>query len=330
LFLPTICHVEGTDERDDRFHRQRMIAEILLAASLATAPPAGFCSVGFVRDSDAPVDEDSIRRWSGRAASTPNDFVRTTPVIVRATAIRQVSGRPGEAGRNAAGNSVTFRVTEVLKGGEAPDSLRFPGFIDPRHHFNRGPVPYVRGREDPGGGCQARNYRAGAEYLLFLMRGDAGLVLYHSISRPVNEQLRGPDDPWLRWVRGQVAGDTVLTPGPGSPERRAILDALRAEMRRFDRRPVEFVVRHLRVQSGWAWLAADPQSPGGRSRYEREAALLVRRAGRWQVVARMPAAGEREGTPLERDCAWFADLLTRFRSVPRAVLPAAGRAACPR
>jgi hypothetical protein len=139
-----------------------------------------------------------------------------------------------------------------------------------------------------------------------------------------------PGDPWLLRVREQITADTVRTPAPGTAERRAILDALRAEMRRFDRGPVEFVVRHLRVQSGWAWLAADPRSPGGRARYEREGALLVRRAGRWQVVARMPAGGEREGTPLERECAWFAHLLARFPSVPRAVLPAAGQAACPR
>lgn len=136
--------------------------------------------------------------------------------------------------------------------------------------------------------------------------------------------VRGPDDPWLPGVRQQVTADTVSTPAPGSSVRRAILDAMRTEMRRFDRRPVEFVVRHLRVQSGWAWLAVDPQSPGGRSRYEREDALLVRRARGWQVVARMPAAGEREGTPLERDSAWFTNLLTRFPSVPRAILPAAG------
>lgn len=310
-----------------------MIAEILLAASLATAPPPAFCSVGFVRD-DGKAEEvhpESARVWLDESIPMPVDFVRGMPVIVRARALREVPRLPGDdAGRGAPPTSVRFQVTEVLRGGPLADTLQFGGYIDERDHFNHGVVPYRRGRDSVDGSCHTRNYKTGAEYLLFVGNTKFGLHLYHTLFSPVNEQLRGPDDPWLLWVREQLAADTVRTPAPGSAERRAILDALRTEMRRFDRRPVEFVVRHLRVQSGWAWLSADPRSPGGRSRYEREAALLVRRARGWEVAARMPAAGEREGTPLERDCAWFADLLTRFPSVPRAILPAAGRAACSR
>jgi len=129
--------------------------------------------------------------------------------------------------------------------------------------------------------------------------------------------------------RPRVAqADSAYTPARGGAERKAILDAVRAHRRRFDSRPVTFVVRHLRVQRGWAWLAVQPQSPDGRSRYEGEDALLRRRSGRWAVVEVMPAFGEREGTALEEDCAWFQDLRRRFPALPPAILPAEGRRPC--
>ncbi|MGE0179488.1 MAG: hypothetical protein AB7O91_06685 [Sphingomonas sp.] len=54
------------------------------------------------------------------------------------------------------------------------------------------------------------------------------------------------------------------TPVPaGSPQRRAILDAVRPPIERALGGPVEFVVRTLRVQAGWALVIADPQRPGG-------------------------------------------------------------------
>jgi hypothetical protein len=46
-------------------------------------------------------------------------------------------------------------------------------------------------------------------------------------------------------------------------ERRAILDALRPPIERRLGGPVEFVVRRIGVQNGWALVIADPQRPGG-------------------------------------------------------------------
>jgi len=123
--------------------------------------------------------------------------------------------------------------------------------------------------------------------------------------------------------------DSSYTPLPGSPDRKAILSALRAEMRRFDSKPLVFVVRHLRIQRGWAWLEVDPQSPNGRSRYEREAALLHKKATEWQVVERMPAFGEREAEARE-DCAYFTQLRKRIPGLPVRILPAAAQAPCGR
>lgn len=116
------------------------------------------------------------------------------------------------------------------------------------------------------------------------------------------------------------------TPRPGSRERKQILDALRAEMMRTDPRPVVFVVEHLKVQRGWAWVAVLPQSPDGENRYEAEAALLRNVKGKWRVIERMPAAGEREGTEIEDDQAYYRHLLAKYPSLPAALFPRDDRA----
>jgi hypothetical protein len=74
-----------------------------------------------------------------------------------------------------------------------------------------------------------------------------------------------------------------LTPSPGGPERRAILDALRMELGPLTGPDLVFVVEHLKVRSGWAWIHAFPQTRDGRKRYEDVSALLRKEGGRWRV-----------------------------------------------
>lgn len=89
---------------------------------------------------------------------------------------------------------------------------------------------------------------------------------------------------------------TALAP-PASPQRRAILDALRPEIQRQLGGPVEFVVSRLDVLDGWALVYADPQRPGGGAidgrRYFPDfenmdgltvTAILRFRNGRWTLV----------------------------------------------
>jgi hypothetical protein len=180
-----------------------MIPELLLLASLGLAPPVErFCSVRLVSEPDGPglpITGPLI---------TPAELVRGTPAIVRASALR-----PGPV---SAGDRPTmlFRVTEVLKGQDMPDSLIILGHPDERDQYNPGPVPYARGR-DGRGSCHAYNYRIGAEYLLFLHPVPAGWTPYHSIFSPTNEQLRGPDDPWLLWVRERLQPGHAVRPATG-------------------------------------------------------------------------------------------------------------------
>lgn len=98
-----------------------------------------------------------------------------------------------------------------------------------------------------------------------------------------------------------VAGqERAQTPGPGSAERKAILDALRVPVEKRLKRKVVFKVDALKVLGGWAFVRGVPQQPGGKAMdyggtpYAQQvrdgafddgfSALLRQRAGKWSVV----------------------------------------------
>lgn len=98
-----------------------------------------------------------------------------------------------------------------------------------------------------------------------------------------------------------VHGAEVSTPQPGSPERKDILDGVRAYVATDLPRPVKFLVHKLNVKDGWAFLLATPQQSNGRpydyqgTRYEEfiqeglfddnVCALLERGQSAWHVLA---------------------------------------------
>ena len=73
------------------------------------------------------------------------------------------------------------------------------------------------------------------------------------------------------------------TPGPGSKERKAILDAVRPRVEAMVGKRVEFIVAKLDVACGYARLLATPQEPGGNGdRYEMIDAFFVKKDGVWR------------------------------------------------
>ena len=101
-------------------------------------------------------------------------------------------------------------------------------------------------------------------------------------------------------VAGVASAQEARTPAPGSAERKAIADALRAPVEKELRQKVVFKIDHLKVSGDWAFLRGVPQRPGGapleyKGTPYQEAidagafddgivALLQKRKGRWQVV----------------------------------------------
>ena len=96
------------------------------------------------------------------------------------------------------------------------------------------------------------------------------------------------------------AQDVIYTPKPGSPERKQILDALRAPVEKALKKSVEFKVDHMKVKSDWAFMRGVPRQPGGKkmnykgTEYQSYideglfddwiCALLKKEGGKWKVV----------------------------------------------
>ena len=164
------------------------VASVVLLGSVLVAPIASACT---------PVDP----------IPSPRDLVNSAEVIVWARA-RGRSAEPGErAGPAGDKSKVEFVVAAVLKGKVGSPTITFNGHLDERSDPNDHEAPYQFVR--PGGrkgNCYALGYRRGAEYLLLLRPTEGGgLTPYWSPGAPTNEELLGPDDAWIQWVRAEVA-----------------------------------------------------------------------------------------------------------------------------
>lgn len=97
-----------------------------------------------------------------------------------------------------------------------------------------------------------------------------------------------------------VIAQGVYTPEKGSPERTAILNALRVPVERDLKQKVVFVTDNFKVQGAWAFVSGTPQSANGgsidysRTKYAEAIengafdsnffALLKKTAGKWKVT----------------------------------------------
>jgi hypothetical protein len=113
-------------------------------------------------------------------------------------------------------------------------------------------------------------------------------------------------------LQSVVAQTGVHIPPAGSAERKAIFDAMRTLGDNHDR---IFVVRHLKVADGWAWVIADPQSPDGKQRYETESALLHATGAGWRVVDQ-PCS--EDGCDDKKE---LARIRAKFPAAPAAIFP---------
>ncbi len=101
-------------------------------------------------------------------------------------------------------------------------------------------------------------------------------------------------------LTGSALAQGVYTPEKGSPERKAILDALRIPVEKELKQQIVFVADNFNVKGNWAFIGGDPQSQdGGKPNYRgtpyQEAiedeifdnnffALLKKTGGKWKVV----------------------------------------------
>ncbi len=114
--------------------------------------------------------------------------------------------------------------------------------------------------------------------------------------------------------RGQA-----ITPPPGSAERKLIIDALRVEIEKLHRINAVFVVKHLKVLDGWAWIETHPKSVDGTNQYEDVSALLRKGGSKWKVAE--IACAEEDNEECLTSPGYFKRLKKRFPGVPTVIFP---------
>lgn len=122
-------------------------------------------------------------------------LIAESDAIYLAVATRYAATTPQDMGTDA---TVQFQVLEVLKGSPRY-RLELEGRLSDQDDFNDEPdVPrrWIR-PEGRRGSCFAMSYRQGGTFLLLMRRGSP----YWSALTPTNEQVTGPGDPWVAWVR---------------------------------------------------------------------------------------------------------------------------------
>ena len=123
-----------------------------------------------------------------------------------------------------------------------------------------------------------------------------------------------------------ATAQSAHTPEKGSPERKAILDALRIPVERDLKQRVEFVVENFKVQGNWAFIGGSPQNNNGAqpdystTKYaalvESGAfdnnffALLKKTAGKWKVATYAIGCTD----------VCFTDWWSRYKA-PKAIFP---------
>ena len=106
-------------------------------------------------------------------------------------------------------------------------------------------------------------------------------------------------------------------PTQGSPERKAILDALRSDPQ------TTFKVHYMKVHNGWCWVDTTPLDKEGKATAEGGPNLLHFENGTWRVMD-LSKVPEDPKDPLGAEDAspgFVKNLMRTFPGVPRDIFP---------
>ena len=100
------------------------------------------------------------------------------------------------------------------------------------------------------------------------------------------------------------------------------MGALRVVIRKMSGLEVIFVVRHLKVNKGWAWVETDPESADGKNHYEPMVGLLHKKNGRWTYIEGPPEFAVCEADPDCIDTArYFKKLARKYPAASPDIFP---------
>ncbi|PWT96281.1 MAG: hypothetical protein C5B55_00190 [Blastocatellia bacterium] len=118
---------------------------------------------------------------------------------------------------------------------------------------------------------------------------------------------------------GQDSKDTgPYTPSKSSPERQAILDALRGG----DQQTI-FQVHHMKVHHGWCWVDVTPMDKKGHATAEGGPNLLHLENGTWKVMdlSKVPEDPKDPLGPEDASPTYVKNVMKTFPGVPRDIFP---------
>jgi hypothetical protein len=120
-------------------------------------------------------------------------------------------------------------------------------------------------------------------------------------------------------INGQTSTDKsqAHVPANGSAERKAIVDALRADQN------VIFKVHYIKVHGNWCWIDSTPMDKQGHATAEGGPNLLHLADGKWKVMD-LSTVPEDPNDPLGPEDAspgYVKNLIKTFPGVPRDIFP---------
>jgi hypothetical protein len=119
--------------------------------------------------------------------------------------------------------------------------------------------------------------------------------------------------------------DELHTPAIGSPERQALMDALRDEYKsRPYRGSITFVVNYLKIHNGWAWTYPEPRSTDPHDQFGENSGFLLHQVnGQWKVMNLPPMVDDPDDPenldyPTRKDVERFRKM---YPSIPTDIFP---------
>jgi hypothetical protein len=118
------------------------------------------------------------------------------------------------------------------------------------------------------------------------------------------------------------ATDQLRTPAKDSPERKAILDAVREEYKGGDDHPTQFQVNYLKAHNGWAWIDVTPLDASGKQIADPAPLLFHNDNGKWTArdLNDVPTDTEGEG-PHNPTPKYVKALQKKYPGVPIDIIP---------
>jgi hypothetical protein len=129
----------------------------------------------------------------------------------------------------------------------------------------------------------------------------------------------------LNLLPAYAYADNLHTPIKGSPERKAIMEALRGNFKQYaeGNQEIVFNVHYLKVHNGWAWTDVTPLGAQSKPIAEGGTALLHFEDGKWSSIdlTTIPADPDNPMGDQEASPGFLKNLHEKYPQVPMDIFP---------